>query len=370
MSRLRVRLNIFHAYYSPAFLAGGPIQSIKALCETLDKEIEIGVLCSSKDLDGSLLDVQVNEWVNSMDGEGHKVCYAPSWWFLWTQVRTAQCTYVNGIFSMRYNLFPLLFAKGKRVLSVRGMLAKQALNKKRFKKRVYLIFLKFLLHLRPVTFHATSQQEAEDIAGFYGDKANIKLIPNITLGAKVHAPLYRKDILKIGTIALISQMKNHHVVLEALGKLECEVEYQIWGPVMDPDYWRKCEGLIKQLPPNIKVYYKGPCSPAEVVTKLAETHVVVQPSESENYGHSLVESLLCGRPVMTSHTTPWNELRENLAGLNVYPVAEEVAEAILFFQKMDNPEIEDWCKGAQLYIADRLNISNFKSEYIKLFTEK
>ena len=47
-------------------------------------------------------------------------------------------------------------------------------------------------------------------------------------------------------------------------------------------------------------------------------------SGSENYGHSIVEALLCGTPVLISDSTPWRGLEAEGVGWDL-PIADEAA---------------------------------------------
>lgn len=362
-----MRLNVFHAYFPPAVKAGGPPRSLQALCEALDNAVDIRVFCSGKDLDGSSLPVVTNQFVKPVENKKYQVCYSPKVFKLIREILGADCSYVNGIYSLPYNLMPLLFAGGKRVLSVRGMLAPQALEKKKLKKRLYLFLLKGIIRLRPVVFHATSRLEETDIRRVFGNSARCYLIPNLSGFSGKPQLTERTGTLKLGTIALISPMKNHLRVLEAIEMLDGELEYHIWGTVMDADYWQTCQEKIAQLPDGVKVFYHGHCLHEEIAGNLAQLHVVVQPSESENFGHSLVEALVMGRPIITSHHTPWNELAENKAGINVNVEASEIAGAIAFFRAMNATELMGWGKGAMAYISNRNDDEGYRSNYLKLF---
>ena len=65
---------------------------------------------------------------------------------------------------------------------------------------------------------------------------------------------------------------------------------------------------------------------------LQAAQVFILPSKSGNFGHAIYEALSGGRPVITSHHTPCNELQESKAGINVsIDYSIEMSEAIHFF---------------------------------------
>ena len=92
------------------------------------------------------------------------------------------------------------------------------------------------------------------------------------------------------------------------------------------------------------------------------------PSKSENFGHALYEALSAGRPVITSHTTPWNGLEKAGAGKNIDPEQPgELAAAIRFFAAMDETELETWSRGARTYAEAALDRERVLEDYRRMF---
>ncbi len=88
----------------------------------------------------------------------------------------------------------------------------------------------------------------------------------------------------------------------------------IYGPLEDKTYWGETEKLIKSLPENIKVEYKGLVSHNEVVERLFEYHFFLLPTLGENFGHVFLEALAAGCPLLISNRTPWVNLKEKEIG--------------------------------------------------------
>ena len=105
--------------------------------------------------------------------------------------------------------------------------------------------------------------------------------------------------------------------------------------------------------------------PKDVKVKLANAHVFILPSKSENFGHAIYEALSAGRPVITSHNTPWNLLKEAHAGLNISLENgnHELKEAIDSFIKMDKEELKVWHEGSLSYAASSINLEKIREEY-------
>lgn len=379
-------------------------------------QFEFSIFCSNKDLDGSVLQgAAFDEWVTY--NTQTRVWYSSKKSILpvlQSEIKKQKPDhlFIVGIYDGEYNLKPLLFCKGvKKIISVRGMLHPGALTQKSFKKNVYLGLWKLLgLHKKNI-FHATTVEEKEFIEKRFGKDIDVKIAANLPAAVDFQQPCSKMPgQLKMCTTALISPMKNHLPVLKALRNVNGRqatddrkeegfryasrknrdgqgeslrqasrntryrqgdiplIEYDIYGPVKDKTYWQQCEALIKQMPENIKVTYRGEINPEQIVAALSETHLVVQPSKSENYGHSLYEALLAGRPLITSQATPWNKLEENKAGKNVNPEnTDELVNAIEYFAAMNNEEYIQYCEMARQYAINAVDIEAIKQQYRKLF---
>jgi len=338
------------------------------------EQYQFRIICGNKDLDGSLLTgVEYDRWVRYSNNT--EVWYSSKeniTEVLKNELEKDAVLFIVGIYSWAYNLMPLLFCKGvKKIISVRGMLHPGALSQKSFKKRIYLELWKWLGLHKGNIFHATDAEEKKYIQQVFGDKAVVKIAANIPrLFALLTMPAKIEGKLIMGSIALISAMKNHLKVLEALHIIitNYQIVYNIYGPVKDPVYWEQCQKLMASMPKNIQVNYKGSIAPTEVEKALAENQVIILPSKSENFGHSIIEALSAGRPVITSNTTPWNGLASAEAGINV--PGEDIlglANAITQFAAMNSSALSQWSSSAREYALKGVDIEEVRREYSELF---
>ena len=279
--------------------------------------------------------------------------------------------YINGIYSFFYNFLPLLFGKArKKIISVRGMLHPGALSQKRRKKEIYLNIWKMLGPPRKFFFHATNFEEEKFIKQYFGQSVEVYVAPNLPKVLKtLPHPLRKEKHLHLLSIGLISPMKNYMEVLRALGQCQQQILYDIYGPVKDFSYWLKCSEVIKSLPGNITVQYKGEIPPAMVFEVLNSAQVFILPSKSENFGHAIFEAFTAGRPVITSHNTPWNNLQEAKAGFNVSPEnLNELSSAISFFANADNITLAQWSEGAKKYSESAIDLRFITDQYKDMFS--
>jgi len=128
-------ISIFIPWFSPAYKAGGPIQSIANMVDELNQSIYFKIFCSNTDVDGSVLDVQANTWQKFNDTS--EVFYVSDKNLSVTLINkeikhlNSDIIFINGIYSLYFNLLPILISNSRKIVSVRGMLHPGALSQKR-----------------------------------------------------------------------------------------------------------------------------------------------------------------------------------------------------------------------------------------------
>ncbi len=361
-------------WFSPAYKAGGPIQSITNLLNNYSNNIEYKIFCSNTDLNNELLNnIEKDKWIRYND--------CTQVWYssknstsknLKAQVSLLKpdIIFIIGIFSWSYNIVPLLFCKAKKkILSVRGMLHPGALSQKKIKKRLFLNLLKLVSIKKTTSFHATDNAEAEYIKKEFGENATVHVAGNFGRVMCTSQMLYKEvGILKLITIALISPMKNYLLVIDALQNCTANIEYNIYGPIKDTEYWELCKKQMVLLPSNIRVQYQGEIKPTEIENALSQNHVFIMPSKSENFGHALIEALSSGKPIITSNATPWNNLLANKAGINCNADEHAISNAINFFAEMNAETYEQFVNGAIQYASQKIDSQALHIQYQQMFS--
>ena len=71
------------------------------------------------------------------------------------------------------------------------------------------------------------------------------------------------------------------------------------------------------LPVTIQVRYKGAIQGEDAPSKISEYDFFVLTSEGENFGHSILEAMTEGLPVIISDRTPWIDLEQQKVGWDV-----------------------------------------------------
>jgi glycosyltransferase involved in cell wall biosynthesis len=327
MSKKKKRILIIYDYFTPAFKAGGPIQSLTNMVRLLSERYAFYVLTRDVDLDGTSLEVESDKW-SDFEGQA-KVFYASNENTGYSVVsRLIQevrpdIVYINGLFSLFATVYPLIFnalhsKTGRKVIiAPRGMFQKGALALKASKKKYFLMVMKPFMKVGNVAWHATDEQEKQDIQKNVGKKASISVAGNVpAIIQEGNLVDFISEELRLVTVALVVRKKNHLELLNVLRDYNGKrpIVYDIYGPLKDEDYWLECRQIIDKMPANVTVNYKGAVEPPLVAGILSDYHCFVLPTFGENFGHSIFEALAAGLPVMISDKTPWRNLEEKGAG--------------------------------------------------------
>ncbi len=363
------KILIIYDYFYPAYKAGGVTQSLFNLYYSIQNKYSINIICSNKDLNNeSLLEEKKIEKANYIN----KFTIIKTLFKM--DKKSISHVYLNGIFSPFFFFIPLLFFKLLYpkivvVIAPRGMLQKGALEIRSRKKYYYLGVLKVLGLLKNNIWHATDEQEYEDIKNKIGVNSKISIAPNLPKPPVATLQIIEKEdqVLKLVFLSLITEMKNLHLILESLKEYNQEVIFDIYGPIKDHAYWDSCKKIITQLPSNISVTYKGAIEPPFVQQTLQKYHAMILPSKGENFGHAIYEALSVGRPVIISHFTPWNGLDKASAGWNLNLNTNEINDAINRLQNLSQTDYFRYCQQANQLAKEYFIKSSNMDNYNKLF---
>lgn len=324
----KTRVLVFIDWYLPGYKAGGPIRSLANLIESLKEDLKFSLVTRDTDyLETSPYpDLESNKWIEQGDESFH---YLSSGDLNYSTVKNLllrgdyEVVYLNSMFSYFFSFLPLWILNGSAtdiVLAPRGMLAKGALSIKPLKKRVYLYVCKLFGLVANIRFQATSEQEVHDIKAVFGSESQIMLAPNIPAAVPEtnnHLDTKAVGSVKLISVARIAPEKNLLYALNVLSKVKGKVHFDIYGVVYSEEYWNSCKEVIDTIPENITVVVHDGVPQTELFELLQESHYLLMPSRSENFGHIIWESLACGCPVIISDQTPWLNLEEKNIGFDI-----------------------------------------------------
>lgn len=350
-------MKIIHvtASYKPAYIYGGPIQSVGKLCEVLtdDKRLALGT-------DGVNLQVLTttangkNE-LNIKTGkpilvDGVPIVYFKRWtkdhshfsprllWVLRKEI--LRCTQDDNNVEMSklqspnskliihihawWNLVSVLscfIAKWYNipvVLSPRGMLTSYTLGSRNafFKNLIHKMIGKGLLKYCHI--HATSVQEQTDILSIVTPKS-IRVIPNLvnlpleesSSKNQVISPKYQETgSLKLIFLSRIEEKKGLRLLFKALAIIDIPWQLTIAG-LGEEKYIQSLKILAEELKINNRINWVGQISNQDKFTLIAEHDLLALTSYNENFANVVVESLSVGTPVLISEQVGLSDYVKN-----------------------------------------------------------
>ncbi|HUC81514.1 MAG TPA: glycosyltransferase family 4 protein [Flavisolibacter sp.] len=382
----KTKVLILAEHFAPAYKAGGIVRCLENLVVLLEHRFSFFVLTTNHNLNkGELLeDIVHDRWLPFTNG-----CMAFYASAKQRRLRTIRnilhevqpdIVYINGLYAPFFTLIPLLLFKclKKRpivILAPWGMLHSGSLSIKPLKKRFYLKLFKLAGLSKGIRWHATNEQEKNDIHRWLGNAANVAIadaVPDSTEIAFV--PIKKtKEMFRLITVSLVTPNKGHLRIINALTELQEEIqaEYHIYGPLKDALFWQTCLTKINNLKSSVKVVYHGFLNPSDLISALQDCHIFVLHSDGENFCQAIYEALMAGRPVITSDQTPWNELQEAKAGWNVkLHDSAGLKEAIKEAYSMNQALYDEFCLCAQHKAKDFISNLNLEKQYDILFSYK
>lgn len=369
-------------WFAPGYKAGGPIQSCVNVSLALKNDYEVFVYTSDRDFGSHAPynNVVADQWTCDFDA-GIKVFYASPAALSRKRITevlqsvNADFIYLNHLFSPRFVVYPLWLLWRKKlaarfVLCPRGALYESALSVKRFKKTPFLFLFKLLRIPRLMRFHATNEREKEAILNHFPG-SEVQIADNLPNSRQLPLVLPEKHTgqLRCIFIARIHPIKNLLFLLRALKPVKAKVDLTVIGPMEDEVYWEKCTLAIHELPATVTVHYAGAVPNHELPALLQQQHLFVLPTTGENFGHSIFEALLAGRPVLISDQTPWLQLEKAgigwdipLDNLSAFTHALETAAG------WDQSAFDRHSNLAWQYAHAFINNPQLKQQYLQLFS--
>ena len=376
----RPRLAVFVEYYLPGFRAGGPMRSVSAMVEQLGDEIEFFIVTRDRDEGSETPYDGCRRAAWTPVGKAQVRYLSPeevTARHLVAAVREAQAdaVYLNSFFApMTVRLLAarrLGALEGMPlVLAPRGELTPGALRLKAFKKRSFLRAAEWTGLHSDVVFHASTERERDEIAGAIRLRAAPVVARNAVAFSAATSSERRSKMpgaARFVFLSRIARKKNLHLALERLRGIKGTAAFDIYGPVIDPVYWRECLRVADEMPPNVTVTYRGAIAHDDVAAALAAYHFLLLPTASENFGHAMVEALAAGCPLVTSDQTPWTSLRQRGIGWDL-PLGDEQTwrEALQACVDMDDAAFAEASLSASRF-AREIAAADVVADHRRLF---
>ncbi len=373
----------FIRYYLPGFKSGGPVRTIANLIDNIGDEYVFHIVTSDRDVYDykSFQSIKVDNWNKAYNS---KIFYRSSFLYSLYQIPkffrkdSYDYIYLNSFFSLEFSIIVLLFRflkiipNKKIIIAPRGEFSRSALKIKEIQKIIYLNIFKFLKLDKDIIWQASSSYELNDIKNIF-IKRNLKIkiapdIPEINFDQNKKNITWSINPLKIMFLSRISSIKNLDFAINVLKELKINIHFEIVGPICDKDFWEYCLKLLKELPSNISYNYLGSIKHNEVREIISNSHLFFLPTKSENYGHTIFESLSVGTPVLISNQTPWRDLSRHNAGWDLPLLNQkDFVEAINNLSKLSSKQYQQKRLDALKFVKKRINMSKILESNKDLF---
>lgn len=367
-------------WYLPGTKAGGPVRSIHSLISLLKNDYEFLLVTGNTDLG------ELKEYVGILPNAWLHIDGIDQYFIKRTEIsnkvlidlvssRKPDLIYLNSFWSKDFSIRLIHLKRTDKIncpvlLAPRGMLGKGAMGLKSGKKKLFLLISHITSLYKGIYFHATQVQEKKDVLKQFS-AAKVFVAPNVNSG------LEKKNVSqkKLGEVNLfylsrIARVKNLHTALQYLAYVSpvYTVNYDIYGNAEDAEYVKECQKIIDELPRNINVRFCGELHFTKVQETLVNYEALFLPTLNENFGHSIVEALLCGCYAIISDQTPWNDLEQGQAGVAL-ALSDRAGfvKAIENLAGMDQTAFLKQSLAANKYIRQKIDLPGIKSQYQLMF---
>lgn len=372
------KLLIMASLFWPQKNSGGPPISIMNLVQSVKERFDIYIISKNHEInDDKPLEGILSGWNQFEFGKAFYTSKDEHTFKIITRLIEGvepDVIYQNSFFSID-DLLPVLAYKKRHknvkvIVAPRGEFYPERIQVGKLKKTLYGKLFQYSGLLKDVYFQGTGQEECMQEKVFLGiPDDHLINIQNISLPVNgLHGSIEKKpNELKLVYVARIHPTKNTLKAIEWLGGLSGNVQYDIYGSIENELYWKQCQDAIARLPQNITVRYKGVIDHDQVASTIAGYHAYYMPTTGENFGHSIVEAMLMGKPVVISDQTPWTDVNGN-GGFAISLNDEKAFIAALDELIAMNIDKYSVLSGQiKNYIKDKLNVDDIIHQYIMAF---
>ncbi|MGB4793352.1 MAG: glycosyltransferase family 4 protein [Lactococcus chungangensis] len=376
------KILILNGQYWPGYKGGGPIQSCFNMVQNLSNEFEFLIVTADRDYKSELPyeNIKVNKW--NQVGAAKVYYMSPDTQNLRGFKKILNDTnfdvmYLNGFFSPIFTIKPLILKKFGQIHNCKYIITPRGdftggLENKKLKKYSYIFFCKLIGLYKGLIWHATSELEAQDIKQKFKDSHTF-IAPNLPAKYISKPPVLEKKPgeLRLVFVSRIFPKKNLIFALNVLKEItEGKIIFDIYGPMEDKSYWNECKSVIKQIPSNIMVTYKGEIPHDEIGKTFERYHAFFFPTLGENYGHVIVEAMMNNCLVILSEgVTPWDDYKEKGGFLADLKEPDAFIKIINDCVNTNSVDYFDLLRKNNNYIQNKINPDLHIDLYVKKLIE-
>ena len=370
---------IFSGGYLPGARFGGPVTSLKNFADAFCYKYNIKVITLDHDYKCKERYSGINNGWNQVGSAdvlylSNSECNYSNFKRIIKTEKPSFC-YLSGTITsyFGFNEYVIEICNEIRVpviLVLRGDLCDDALNIKKVKKMVAIVLCRLKKAFEKVYFQSTFAEETTNLIKYFNiNESRIFEAPNIPANIQItRIREKRKGEIKLIFISRIAFIKNLLDAIKSVNGTKSKVVFDIYGPLEDIKYWLECKETIRLAPQNVNINYKGALDLNVAKNIFQEYDAFLFETRSENYGHVIAESLLCGCPVILSKkTTPWDDLDKRAGFTAELGDINEFARLIDLIANMEGKVYSDLRKSTRSYALEKTKFNNIIEQYQKMF---
>jgi glycosyltransferase involved in cell wall biosynthesis len=305
--------------------AAGTSRSVPALCEhlaALGHQVELHVLGEPHEIEGCSV------YTHPHVPGGFRIGFSPAMQRALAEAATrVQVMHWHGLW-MFPDVYPYWAVRGtgcRLVVSPRGMLSSQALERRRWLKKFLWAAGQGQAVRRAECIHATSEDERRSVRALGLSNPTV-VVPNGVELPEANPRQHANGLRHLLFLARIHPIKGVDRLLRAWRAVQDQFpswRLSIVGPDAD-GYAQRMKELAREL--GVERVEFGPGTYGEEHARLlASAELYILPSHSENFGMSVAEALAAGVPVICGRGAPWGDLVKHRAGYWVDNSVESLA---------------------------------------------
>lgn len=197
-----------------------------------------------------------------------------------------------------------------------GIFMDVIMGTRRPRKALYCRFSDLIGLYRNVVHLAGSPGEKRDIDRNHRRSQNVAVVSQFVEPLPAAQPRNAKprNRLKIAFVGRVTEQKNLLAAIEMLRHLPVPAILDVFGDTADTAYYERCVAMMQAGTGPCEIRFKGNVSKDALLQALPGYDVLLHPTLGENFGHSIVEALHLGVPVLISDRSPWTDVEASHAG--------------------------------------------------------
>jgi glycosyltransferase involved in cell wall biosynthesis len=253
--------------------------------------------------------------------------------------------------------------KRRFVVSLRGGLMAEHVNiirQSKIHKWLFYKLLTFPTLRRTAAIHCTSAIEADSAKQLLDKENGFVVIPNGVDTERIKAKAMPNcDGLIFFYAGRISIEKGINVFIKAWLKRRRNIDKLVIAGSGYGNYFKQFQMIIEKS--RGAVIYKGYLGKEALMDTISNSHIVILPSGiegtnvRENFGNTIAEAFVLGRPVMVTRGLAWDHVENNKIGFLFDRNFDSVCKAITSVQKKKRRDLQKMGSAARTYAKKNLD---------------